>query len=86
MLMAEPVSVYDASTASGHGVPPVAKYSYKLDAPLAGYTYELRENNLTQRSLRLGSWVSAMDSIWPCSGMGRSKIRWQGVRIDERKP
>lgn len=47
--MAKPISVYDASTASGHGVPPVAKYSYKLDAPLAGYTYELRENNLTQR-------------------------------------
>ena len=47
--MVEPISVYDASTASGHGVPPVAKYSYKLDAPLAGYTYELRENNLTQR-------------------------------------
>ena len=47
--MAEPIIVYDASTKSGHGVPPVAQYSYKLDAPLAGYTYELRENNLVDR-------------------------------------
>ena len=47
--MADEISVYDASTASGHGVSLVAKYSYKLDAPLAGYTYELRENNLVDR-------------------------------------
>ena len=47
--MADTISVYDASTQSGHGVPPVAKYSYKLDAPLAGYTYALRENNLVDR-------------------------------------
>ena len=47
--MADTISVYDASTQSGHGVPPVAKYSYKLDAPLAGYTYELRENTLVDR-------------------------------------
>lgn len=47
--MANAISAYDASTQSGHGVPPVAKYSYKLDAPLAGYTYELRENNLVDR-------------------------------------
>ena len=47
--MANAISAYDASTQSGHGVPPVAQYSYKLDAPLAGYTYELRENNLVDR-------------------------------------
>ena len=47
--MADTISVYDASTRSGHGVPPVAQYSYKLDAPLAGCAYELRENNLVDR-------------------------------------
>lgn len=47
--MADTISVYAASTKSGHGVLPVAKYSYKLDAPLAGYSYELRENNLVER-------------------------------------
>lgn len=47
--MANAISAYDASTQSGPGVPPVAQYSYKLDAPLAGYTYELRENTLVDR-------------------------------------
>lgn len=47
--MADTISIYDASTQSGHGVPPVAQHSYKLDAPLAGYSYELRENNLVDR-------------------------------------
>ena len=43
------ISGYDASTKSKCGVPAVAQYSYKLDAPLAGAAYELRENNLVDR-------------------------------------
>ena len=47
--MADEINVYDASAKSKCGVPPAAQYSYKLDAPLAGYAYELRENNLVDR-------------------------------------
>lgn len=45
--MAESINLY---ARDGTGVPPAQRYSWKLDAPLAGlFAWEHRENNLVER-------------------------------------
>lgn len=47
--MAEMISMYETVAGDGHGVGPAARYSYKIDAPLAEFAWEPRENRLVQR-------------------------------------
>lgn len=47
--MAKEISMYDTVAENGHGVGPAAQYSYKLDAPLAEFAWEPRENRLVER-------------------------------------
>lgn len=41
------ISLYDGT--SGHTAPPAQRYIYKLDAPLAEFAWEPRENRLVER-------------------------------------
>lgn len=47
--MAKAISMYDTVAENGHGVGPASQYSYKLDAPLAEFAWEPRENPLVER-------------------------------------
>ena len=47
--MAKEISMYDTVAENGHGVGPAAQYSYKLDAPLAEFAWDPRENRLVEQ-------------------------------------
>ena len=65
--MAKEISMYDTVGANGHSVGPAAQYSYKLDAPLAEFAWEPRENRLVERvaearaaGMRYGQWMAKL--------------------------
>ena len=65
--MAKEISMYDTVAENGHGVGPAAQYSYKLDAPLAEFAWEPRENRLGERGaearaagMSYGQWMAKL--------------------------
>ena len=65
--MAKAISMYDTVAENGHGVGPAAQYSYKLDAPLAEFAWEPRENQLVERvaearaaGMSYGQWMAKL--------------------------
>ena len=47
--MAKAISMYDTVSENRSGPGPALRYSYKLDAPLAEFAWEPRENRLVER-------------------------------------
>lgn len=65
--MAEMISMYDTVAGDGHGVGPAARYSYKIDAPLAEFAWEPRENRPVEREaearaagMSYGQWMAKL--------------------------
>ena len=65
--MAKAISMYDTVAENGHGVGPAAQYGYKIDAPLAEFAWEPRENRLVERvaearaaGMSYGQWMAKL--------------------------